>query len=299
MQVLTKIVIAFVLMVPSKISFSQTGKETSENESKHFTVNFDYLSDYLVNGRKDSLQSPYAVAGFQAASKGGLTVNTNFYYLLQKKNSKLDFFELLVSYEKEVTDQLLLGLYGAKYFSGASRNTLNNDIGASLGIGVGYDFNFVKFFTQADWLINSKSDISLTLELLKEFEIKKGPFTYSFSPQADMYYSTLGYYGGTITKNNQPRNGRAPIFGQPAYVSTTVVNPRFQWMAFELTLPLTLENNNWGFSFSTTLACPVNPVNTKSVVTIGNTNITINSTPYSERVMNPTFYSNLSFFIKF
>jgi hypothetical protein len=299
MQVLTKIVIAVVLMVPSKISFSQTGKERSENESKHFTVNFDYLSDYLVNGRKDSLRSPYAVAGFQASSSGGFTLNTNFYYLLQKNNRKLDFFELLLSYEKELSDQLLLGIYGAKYFSGASRNTLNSDIGASLGIGVGYDFSFVKFFTQADWLINSKSDISLTLELLKEFEIKKGAFTYSFSPQADMYYSTLGYYEGTITKNTQRRNGRAPILAQPPYVSTSVVNPRFQWMAFELALPFTIENNSWGFSFTTTLACPVNPVNTKSVVTIGNTNITINSTPYSERVMNPTFYSNLSFFIKF
>ena len=299
MHFFKKILTVFVLLVPFKNAFSQASKESNDNESKHFTVNFDYLSDYLVNGRKDSLRSPYAIAGFQAASTGGFTVNTNFYYLLQKNNRQLDFFELLLSYEKELSDQLLLGIYGTKYFSGASRNTLNSDIGASLGIGVGYDFSFVKFFTQADWLINSTSDISLSLELLKEFEIQKGSFTYSFSPQADMYYSTLGYYGGTITKNAQRRIGRAQIFGQPAYVSTSVVNPRFQWMAFELALPFTIENNSWGFSFTTTLACPVNPVYTKSEITVGSTNFTINSTPYSERVLNPTFYSNLSFFIKF
>lgn len=298
MKWMLKITLIVSSMFTVTLVYAQKIQGSGETDPKHFTVHFDYLSDYLVNGRKDSLRSPYAIAGIEAATNNGLTVNANLYYLLQKNNRKLDFLELLVAYEKDISDQIQVGFYGTKYFSAANRNTLNSDINASLGLGVTYDLPFITFFTQADWLINTQSDFSLTVEMLKEFEIQKGSFAYSISPQIDMYFSTLGFYGGTITKNSQRRNGR-PLLTQPAYVTTTVVNPKFQWMGLEMSIPFTIENENWGISFTPTLACPVNPVHTVSVVTFGNTNLTLPSTPYSERVMHPSIYTNLSFYIKF
>jgi len=52
------------------------------------------LSNYLFNGRADSLKMPYSVTTLEMKNGNGLSFDANLYYLLQNNNQRFDFLEL-------------------------------------------------------------------------------------------------------------------------------------------------------------------------------------------------------------
>jgi len=279
--------------------FAQEANKDDSLKNFHFIVSSGYLSNYLFNGRSDSLKMPYSVTTLELKNGNGLRFDANIYYSLQNKNHRFDFLELNASYEHDFTDNFSGGLYATKYFNSNQRVSVNSDISGSLGAGASYDFTIFKLSTEADMLFSRKSDIYLNLELEKEIKWKNGDFTWTFTPFADLNFSTLGFYEGAVTQNSQRRGNKSQIATLQNITSTSVVNPGFRMMDFELTAPITFENNKYGFSFTPTFVNPMNAVNTISVVNNGGKISTIDSTPYSERFLKTTIYTNISFFIKF
>ena len=282
----------------SSLFAQEVNKEDSLN-NLHFKLSTGYLSNYLFNGRADSLKMPYSVTTLEMKNGNGLSFDANLYYLLQNNNQRFDFLELNGSYEHDFTDNFSGGLYATKYFNSNQRVSVNSDITGSLGAGASYDFNIFKLSTEADLLFSSKSDVYLNLELEKEIKWKSGDFKWTFDPTADLNYSSLRYYEGSVTQNSQRKGKKSQIITLQNITSTSVVNPGFRMMDFEIAAPITFENDKYGFSFTPTFVNPMNPVNTISVVNNGGKISTIDSTPYSERFLKSTIFTNVSFFIKF
>jgi hypothetical protein len=280
-------------------AFSQDIKKEDSLNTFHFKLSTGYLSNYLFNGRSDSLKMPYSVTTLEMKNGNGLSFDANLYYLLQNNNQRFDFLELNGSYEHDFTDNFSGGLYATKYFNSSQRVSSNSDISGSLGTGASYDFNIFKLSTVADLLFSSKSDLYLNLELEKEVKWKSSHFTWTFDPTADLNYNSLGYYEGSVTQSSQRRGKKSQNLILQNITSTSVVNPGFRMMDFEIALPITIENEKYGFSFTPTFVNPINPVNTISVINNAGKINTILSTPYSEMHLKSKIFTNISFFIKF
>ena len=74
---------------------------------------------------------------------------------------------------------------------------------------------------------------------------------------------------------------------------------------YELSLPLSYENNRWGVLLQPTLAFPKNTIHTNTqtirLLANGTTQVISNkdSTPYSEKNLTSIFYTQLTLFLKF
>jgi hypothetical protein len=263
----------------------------------NFKFSTGYLSNYLFNGRADSLKAPYFVNSIEMKSSNGFLINASTYYLLQKNNKKIDFIEINGSYEHDLTDRFTISFDATKYFNSSQRISTNSDITATLGASATYDLKFLFISAETDILFSSKSDVYLNIEFDKEINIIKNNFNFSFNPKLDFNFSSLGYYEGTVTKNSNRITKKNKIITTQSIISTSVDNPGFKFMDFEFALPINIVYKKFGLIFTTTFVNPMNPVSTKSVIDISGIIKTINSTPYSERILNPLIFTNISFFI--
>ena len=284
----------FALILISITSFSQESDSTNKIQ---FKATAEYLSNYVYNGRADSLKSPYFTTSLEL-KKGEFTLTGLAYMLLQNNNQRFDYFELDGAYEHDFNDKLSMGLYASKYFSSSQRTSINSDITSSVGGSLTYDFSLFKFSTESDLLFSSKSDVYINLEFDKEVKFESNNLTYTIDPTVDMNYSTTNYYEGTITKNAQKRK-KNQLVTQNSINSTSVINQGMRLMDYEVSIPLTIENKKIGFSFTPTYFLPFNSVKTISHITTGAVTTTLDSTPYSELHLEKGLYLQASVFFKF
>ncbi len=275
-------------------------KQTTEKDSikkTYFKFSTSYLSNYVYNGRKDSISTPYIIPFLGYYNKNGFNASLSAYYLNIPKERKFDFFSLDANYDYEINKQFSVGIIANKTFYSQNSSGLNNNIKGILGLSIDYDFDFIEMYIEADLLFFKKKDYGLNIDFTHEFEFESKNNKFKITPTLDLNFSTLNYFGDS---NNLGRRKKNAITN----TSTKVENNRFTLLDFEFSIPISFEKNKFTFFITPTLVKPTNSVYTKDITTVysngvGTVTAIKNSTPLEEIDLKTSFFVEFGIFYKF
>ncbi|WP_293872205.1 hypothetical protein [Flavobacterium sp.] len=256
-----------------------------------------YLTNYIYNGRRDSITSPYITPLIGYFNKKGLNASFSGYYLNAAKQRRFDFFSLDLNYVHEFNKKFAVSLLANRTFYDKSSTALSSDIRWNFGINVDYDLKFIELFVEGDAVISQKTDFALNLELLKEFSVENNDDEFKIAPAFDINWSTLNYYEGYFNRKNGRK--KSTIINSV----TTVDNNRFTLMDYEFSLPMSYETNQFVFFVTPTYVIPKNTITTTTVRTTSLNNsvinvVTYNSTTKIERELKQTFFVEFGVYYK-
>lgn len=301
-----------IFLFSSLWSFSQISLlDSTETRPFAFTAGMNYLSNYVYNGRSDSLKAPYFIPSLTFRHDNGLSLSAELYFLNNGVANGFDFFELNGSYDFNIYKNFSGGVNGTKYISNGSSESFVGSLSYVLGGFLNQDLGFCEFNVGADALFGTgKTDIRLSPGIERTWEWGNEDKRFKINPSLYAIYSTLNYFEGfTEIKNTNaraPQKGKGPSSAnQPIIVSSTAVrNPGLIFMTYELSLPFSFETKKMGISFIPTFAMPKNPIYTDETTTVTFPNktsktTTIDDTYYSELHLSNVFYAQLNLYFKF
>ena len=282
----------------------QTEMKDSVPKKSYFKFSASYLSNYVYNGRKDSITTPYITPSIGYFEKKGFSTSISGYYLTATNQHRFDFFSIDINYKHEFTDGFSGSLMANRTFYNKSSTSLSSNIKGNLGGNLDYDFGFLELFVEGDALFSQKTDFALAIELEHEFVIKSGADEFKITPTFDVNFSTLNYYEGYLNK----KLGKKMMQNNPNITSvnaiTTVDNNRFTLLDYEFSLPMTYQTKQFVFFVTPTYAIPKNTIYTTTVTTtklVGGveTVVTKNSTTTAERELKQNFFVEVGLYYKF
>ena len=296
----------FSLLLPLFIASNLKAQTKKSADSVTFSIQSEYLSNYIYNGRADSIKYPYQTTTASLHLANGLFSNFGASYLLTPGMKGFEFFQLDLGYEYKIGEKVYGELYGSKYFYSGGANLINGNISSDIGASLNYDFNYFQFNNVVDVFFTSKADIQFTPGIEKTIHISKNDnSTWILNPYWYCNLSTVNYYESNVSRR---LNGlRGPKGGQPTgsqLTSSTVVQDKgFKLLNADFSIPLSYENKHWLATFTPTYSIPFNKIETITTNTLtsptGSTTTKINSTPYSEQHLHNQFYFQFGFTYKF
>jgi len=282
-------------------------KSKINNDSTSFTLQTNYLNNYVYNGRTDSLTAPYFYTTATVNFANGLYASFSLNYLLTPGQSGYDFSELDLGYNYTLGKKISGEIYGSKYFYSTGSNLLNGNISSDIGFTFNYDLTYLNFHNSFDVFFSNKADMQLVPGFEKEMTLNSTKHnTISITPGFYGSFSSLNFYESTV--NRRLNTIRNPKIKQPPasgtlQSTTTVDNKGFKFLDMEITLPISYDLKNWNISFIPTYAIPFNKITTTSVntSTINGVSKTVklNSTPYSETHLANIFFFDFGITYKF
>jgi len=296
-----KIYLTFLTLLISIIATAQPmRKSSSKNDSTSFKIQTNYLSNYVYNGRSDSIKTPYFYTTASLNFANGIYTNFSINYLLTPGQRGYDFSELTLGYNYAIGEKIAGEVYGSKYFYSSQSNLLSGNITSDVGFTFNYDLNYLNFHNSFDIFFSNKTDVQLVPGFEKEIQLSSGKFNkLIITPAIYSSFSSLNFYESTINKRF-PGLKNPKIQGQAdaSILSNTSVDKKgFKFLDIELSFPVSYDLNKWNISLTPTYAIPFNKVSTTSLYTStlnGMTKtVSINSTPYSENHLNNIFFFDL------
>jgi hypothetical protein len=272
-------------------------KSTVKNDTTSFKIQTNYLSNYVYNGRSDSLKAPYFYTTASLNFANGIYANFILNYLLTPGQSGYDFSELDLGYNYAIGEKISGEVYGSKYFYSSASNLLSGNISSDIGFTFNYDLTYLNFHNSFDVFFSNKPDMQLVPGLEKEIQISsKQNNALTITPSIYGSFSSLNFYESTINRRlpglKNPRIQNQPLGS--ILSSTTVDNKGFKFLDVELSFPISYDADRWNISLTPTYAIPFNKVSTTSLNTSTLNGITktvsINSTPYSENHLANIFF---------
>jgi hypothetical protein len=297
----------FALLASLLVAAQPMRKSIAKNDSTNFKIQTNYLSNYVYNGRSDSLKAPYFYTTATVNFTNGLYASFSLNYLLTPGQTGYDFSELDLGYYYYIGEKISGEVYGAKYFYSSGSNLLSGNISSDIGFTFNYELPFINFHNSFDVFFSNKADMQLVPGFEKEIMLNSTNHnTLSVTPAIYSSFSSLNFYESTISRR---LNGiRNPKIKQPPTAgtlqSTTTVNQKgFKLLSLELAMPVSYDTKNWNISLTPTYAIPFNKISTTSVNTSTingiSKKVTINSTPYSENNLANIFFFDIGITYKF
>lgn len=294
------------LVLPFFIVSNLQAQTKKSSDSTTFSIQSEYLSDYIYNGRADSIKYPYQTTTASLHLANGLFSNFSASYLLTPGMKGFDFFELDLGYEYKIGKKIYGELYGTKYFYSGGSNLINGNISSDIGASLNYDFNYFQFNNTIDVFFTNKSDIQFTPGIEKTIYFSSNSeSSWSINPYVYSNFSSVNYYESNVSRRlngpRGPRGGQAT--GTQLTSSTVVQNKGFKLLNTDFSVPLSYEGSHWLATFTPTYSIPFNKIETITTNTItsvtGTTTNKINSTPYSELYLKNQFYFQIGLTYKF
>jgi hypothetical protein len=303
-----KFLLSFIaLLIGSFVAAQPIRKSSIKDDSTNFTIQTNYLSNYVYNGRADSLKAPYFYTTATINFANGIYASFSLNYLLTPGYSGYDFSELNLGYNYALGEKISGEVYGSKYFYSSQSNLLSGNISGDIGFTLNYDLPYLNFHNSFDIFFSNKADIQLVPGFEKEFQLSSADKnTFTITPGIYSSFSSMNFYESTI--NRRLNNIKNPKIKQPQSVgtiqsTTTVDNKGFKCLDVELSLPFSYDFNKWNISLTPTFAIPFNKISTTSVntrIVNGVSNIaSVNSTPYSENHLTNIFFFDFGIIYKF
>jgi len=291
----------FLTLVFLNIQYHVFSQE--ETSKSGFKIGISYLSNYVYNGRQDSLKTPYITPTLEYRHSSGFYVSGSLSFLTSQQNSRLDYLNLDLGYDFTVGERWKGGVYVEKSHYNSGSTNISSDIGASAGASVSYDAGWINIAGGTDLLFSSKTDFMSSCALSKELELGEGSGFYC-EPSFTANFSTQHFYEGYTSRKLVKNSNRLLPNATSIQAITTVDNPGFKLMDFELSLYTGYEGSQWGFYVNPVLAMPRNPIYTTTTTTIklangSSVNQIRNSTPVSEKNLNNLFFAELGFYFNF
>jgi hypothetical protein len=297
----------FTLCISLSLAAQPMRKVSSKSDTTSFKIQTNYLSNYVYNGRADSLKSPYFYTTATVNFANGLYASFSLNYLLSPAQSGYDFSELDLGYNYALGEKLTGEVYGSKYFYATGSNLISGNISSDIGFTFNYDLTYLNFHNSFDVFFSNKADMQLVPGVEKEMILSSNNDNkLSITPGIYSSFSSLNFYESTISRRlNGMKNPqiKQPINAGILQSNTTVDQKGFKFLDMELSLPINYEFNNWNIALIPTFAIPFNKITTTSVNTSTISGLTktvsVNSTPYSENHLANIFFFDFGITYKF
>ena len=294
----------FLLLVMFSVNAQTTKKSKSDSASSYFRVDASYLSNYVYNGRQDSLKTPYLTPTIGYYDKSGFWVSGSLSYLANSTESRIDLYSLDIGYDFDIAENFSCSVYGDKSFYNDASQAINSAVKGSIGSIVSYDLGFLQVNAGVDILFSNQADIVTNIGLAHAFYIGDKASLFTITPPITTNLSTLHYYEGYANKKAGKKANQVIPNLESISIATTVNNNNFTLMDYEFSLPITYDTQKIGFFFTPSFALPKNPVYTTTTTTIKlrngtQTSQTVDSTPWQEKNLTNVFYAELGFYFKF
>lgn len=293
----SKIFKIVALSISSMIVQRSWAQEIKPDSTK-FSIQFDYLSNYIYNGRADSLKSPYQITTASIHFANGVYTNLSANYLLTPGQHRFDFFELNVGYDYTLGKNISGQVYGAKYFYSGQTNLFNSDITSNIGGAFNIDLGGIQFNNELDVFFSSKADLQYTPGFEKTFSLSLADHkNWTITPTIYAEISSLNYYESSITRRGL-KGPRQPIAS--GTTSTTTLNSKgMKFLDLDFSIPINFESKNLSFSFTPTYVLPFNKVSTTTINKTPTNTVSFDSTPFAEKNLTNQFYFQIGLGYKF
>jgi len=297
----------FALLLSLLVVAQPMRKASPKSDTTSFKIQTNYLSNYVYNGRADSLKSPYFYTTATVNFANGLYASFSLNYLLSQGQRGYDFSELNLGYNYSLGEKVAGEIYGSKYFYATGSNLISGNISSDIGFTFNYDLTYFNFHNSFDVFFSNKVDMQLVPGFEKEITLSSNNHnTLSITPGIYSSFSSLNFYESTISRRlNGMKNPqiKQPINAGTLQSTTTVDQKGFKFLDMELSLPISYDLENWNISLTPTFAKPFNKITTTTVNTISlngaSNKVTVNSTPYSENHLANIFFLDLGITYKF
>lgn len=272
--------------------------QDKKQDSTSFSLQFDYLSNYIYNGRADSLKSPYQITTASLHFANGIYSSLSANYLLTPGQHRFDFFELNVGYDYFLGKKISGQIYGSKYFYSGQTNLFNSDITSNLGSSFNIDLGGIQFNNELDVFFSSKADLQYTPGFEKTFSLSLADHkNWAITPTIYAEISSLNYYESSITRRGL-KGPRQPIAS--GVTSTTTLNSKgMKFLDLDFSIPINFESKNLSFSFTPTYVVPFNKVSTTTINKTPTSTNSFDSTPFAEKNLTNQFYFQIGLGYKF
>lgn len=261
--------LSFVL--PFFIVSNLQAQTKKSSDSTTFSIQAEYLSDYIYNGRADSIKYPYQTTTASLYLANGLFSNFSASYLLTPGMKGFDFFELNLGYEYKIGKKIYGELYGSKYFYAGGANLINGNISSDIGVSLNYDFVYFQFNNVVDVFFTNKADIQFTPGIEKTIYLpSSNKSSWSINPYVYSNFSSVNYYESNVTRRlNGMRRGPGANAITSQLTSTTVVQDKgFKLLNTDFSIPLSYEYSHWLATFTPTYTMPFNKIETITTNTV-------------------------------
>ena len=220
-------------------------KSKIKNDSTSFTLQTNYLNNYVYNGRTDSLTAPYFYTTATVNFANGLYASFSLNYLLTPGQSGYDYSELNLGYNYALGKNISGEIYGSKYFYSSGSNLLSGNISSDIGITFNYDLTYLNFHNSFDVFFSNKADMQLVPGFEKEIILNYSKHnTLSITPGLYGSFSSLNFYESTVNRRlntfRNPKIKQAPASGT-LQSTTTVDNKGFKFLDMEIAFPISYE----------------------------------------------------------
>ncbi len=109
-----KFLLSFIaLLIGSFVAAQPIRKSSIKDDSTNFTIQTNYLSNYVYNGRADSLKAPYFYTTATINFANGIYASFSLNYLLTPGYSGYDFSELNLGYNYALGEKISGEVYGS------------------------------------------------------------------------------------------------------------------------------------------------------------------------------------------
>ena len=286
------------------VNAQSSKKSKTDSAISYFKADASYLSNYVYNGRQDSLKTPYLTPTIGYYDKSGLWVSGSLSYLANPADSRIDLYSLDIGYDFDLSDHFSGSVYADKSFYNDASTVINSALKGSIGSSISYDLDFLQVNAGIDILFSTKADIATNIGLSHAFNIGDKGSLFTITPTVTTNLSTLHYYEGYANKKAGKKANQIIPNLQSITVETTVNNKQFTLMDYEISLPFTYDSKKIGFFITPTFAIPKNPIYTTTTTTIKlrngtQTSQTADSTPREEKNLTNSFYAEIGCYLKF
>ncbi|OZV69692.1 hypothetical protein [Winogradskyella aurantia] len=235
--------ILFCNLIHSQTTYvnEQTGKI---NDSSYVYFSFNYISDAVFMGRKDSIAAPYIYPTFLYHHKSGFYASSSLSYLTKANEGRVDLFLLTVGFDFNIR-KLDGDISVTAYFFNEDSYNVISEVGSDITARLEYDFDIITLGLSASSFFNtdSSTDFFLSSEVRHDFMTTNDKF--QFSPTIGIYFGTQNFYEQYFV-NNRFGNGRGQSSGQgqtpldTLQSSSVVLNEsdQFNLMSVEFSLPI-------------------------------------------------------------
>jgi hypothetical protein len=238
----------------------------------YFMLGFDYLSNYIYMGRKDTLALPYYTPYIGYHMSNGLYAKAMMSYTTAG-NGRIDLVTLEAAYDHSFGD-LATGAYADKYFYNKASNSVRSLCKAAVGVYAQWTNDYIEplLLVEAVQFANSR-DFVLSFKADHEFDAMKEKLT--ITPTFSYSVGQRHYYNEYLVKGLERLNNRPNV---------SAVIPALDRMAplvYELNAECIYVADKWLFRLVPGYVVPLSPAT-----------ITIFNKTFQEAISN-TFYVEL------
>ena len=255
----TLIFIAFQTGMMSQNNKKSIQDKFNNNES-YVLTDVSYLNDAVFMGRRDSIAAPYIFPSIGFYDKTGFFADASVSYLTASNENRVDLLLISSGYIFNGS-KISGGISGTAYFFNEdSYNVRSEVIGDITGV-LSYDLKFLEITLSSSVYFNKEG----SADIFAGFMLDRTYYTLdnklSLDPRISFYAGSQYFYQEYYSSNrlgNRKGKGKGSIETEPSPTNIVEIKEasEFNFLNWELSIPVQLYHKQFIFSFTPSLSFP-------------------------------------------